>query len=512
LVLIAPGRLALAQSDPTDSLFSPSLSDPDRVQRFGNPAKPAKSGKSPASNNEPVGQTPPRAAGETGFESTKAKKKIEKPKAGAPRPLPFDPLPPPGVPQQASGRPVAPQFGDRAGYSEVYRPAEALPRRSLGPATDPFDPTGIRVGSFFLRPMLDVTRGFDTNPGRVTGGQASSFTLIEPSLLARSNWSRHEVTATLRGSYSEFDTQPQLNRPLLDLKTNARIDVLRTTAINLEARYLLSTDYPGSPNLPVDIAKAPIFTTTGGTVGMTQRFNRLELSGKGTIDRTVWQDSLLTDGSMSSNEDRNYNQYGVQARAGYEISPGLKPFVQVDADTRQHDIAVDRNGFRRDSDAWTPRIGTTFEITRILTGEASVGYLDRQYQDPNLPALRGVVADASLKWEATALTTAILTASSRGDEVVVSGVSGALRRDLGLQVDHAFRRWLIATVKFGYGFDEYIGDGREDRRMTTGLAVLYKMNRDIWLRGEYRYDQLRSNVSGADYDANVFMLGVKLQR
>ena len=96
----------------------------------------------------------------------------------------------------------------------------------------------------------------------------------------------------------------------------------------------------------------------------------------------------------------------------------------------------------------------------------------------------------------------------------MAGWSGALRRDIGVQVDHALRRWLIWTVRAGYGFDDYIGVLASDRRkrMSLGSALTYKFNRDLSLKGEYRYDQLRSNVPGVNYNANVFLVGLKLQR
>jgi hypothetical protein len=115
-------------------------------------------------------------------------------------------------------------------------------------------------------------------------------------------------------------------------------------------------------------------------------------------------------------------------------------------------------------------------------------------------------------WTATGLTTATLTASSRAEESTVAGVSGALRRDVNLQIDHAFRRWLIGTLRFGYGDDQYIGNGREDTRTSLGAAIAYKLTREVVLRGEYRHETLRSNAANADYDADVFMLGMKLQR
>ena len=418
----------------------------------------------------------------------------------------------PGPPQAAGGHASAPQIKTRASYADAYKPPDAPVRRPAPPLQDAFEPVGVRVGSYLLKPSIEVTRGLDSNPTHRPNGKASAFTRVEPALNLKSDWERHEYRAELRGSFSRFDSQSQLNAPLIDAKTFMRLDVTRDTKVNIENRLLLSTDYPGSPNLPADIAKLPVYTTFGNTLGLTQDFNHLQLSAKASMDRTKYQDSKLTDGGTSSNHDRDYTQYGGVARAGYEIFPGVRPFAELGADIRRHDLQFDRNGNQRDSQALTPKVGSTFEITRKLTGEVSVGYLMRRYQDPTLQDLRGVLFDASLKWEATGLTTATLTATSRAEESVVAGWSGALRRDVGVQVDHALRRWLIWTVKAGYGFDEYVGSDRADTRMSLGSALTYKFNRELSLKGEYRYDQLHSNVAGANYNANVFLVGLKLQR
>jgi hypothetical protein len=393
-------------------------------------------------------------------------------------------------------------------------------RRPAPPLQDAFEPVGVRVGSYLLKPSIDVARGYDSNPTHLPNGNGSGFTTVEPALKLQSDWSRHEYRADLRGSYSMYDKLSRLNAPLVDFKSFTRLDVTRDSKINYEGRLFLSTDYPGSPNLPADIAKLPIYTSYGSTLGLTQDFNHLQLSAKASYDRTKYQDSKLTDGSSASNHDRDYNQYGAAVRASYEVFPGVRPFVEFGADTRKHDLQFDRNGYQRDSQAITPRVGSTFALTHKLTGEVSVGYLSRHYQDPNLLDLRGVIFDASLKWEPTGLTTATLIATTRADESVVAGWSGALRRDVGVQVDHALRRWLIWTVKAGYGLDEYVSDpctctngmSREDKRMSLGTALTYKFNRELSLKGEYRYDRMRSNTAGVDYDANVFLVGLRLQR
>lgn len=491
------------------------MTDPNHPQTFDlRKRQPAsKSLAQAAIFQEP---TAPPSAGNTGFDSTGTlrKKKYPKLKAGDPFPVPPPKKPRPAVLNGAPQKATAPQFSLRAPYADIYRPSDALPRppRPFKPPSDPFEPLGIRAGSFVLKPAIEVTRGFDTNATRVPNGQSSPFWLVAPELLVKSDWTSHEVGATLRGSLSNYDDTPIANRPQVDSKVYARLDVARDKRVDIEARFLLGTDYLYSPNVTAGLSRLPIYTTFGGSLGYTQRFNRLELMVRGGIDHTTYEDSLFTDGSTFNNHDRDYNQFSGQLRGSYELTPGVKPFVEIVADRRVHEVSVDRNGERRDSTATTPKVGTTFEFSRILTGEVSVGYLTRTYDDATLAPLKGLVADASLVWVPTGLTTATLTMRSSADESILPGVSGALRRDFGVQIDHALRRWLVATLKAGYGLDDYIGLGRNDKRTSLGLAITYKLNREFWLKAEARNETLRSNTPGVDYNANIFLLGVRLQR
>jgi hypothetical protein len=247
-------------------------------------------------------------------------------------------------------------------------------------------------------------------------------------------------------------------------------------------------------------------------VGYGQRFNRFELTAKETFDRTTYQDSRLTDGSTSSNADRAFNQYGTQLRGSYELTPGMKPYVGLDFDQRVHDLPRDQSGLGRDSRGLIPRLGTSFEFSSKLTGDASVGYVSRVYEDPALRKVQGPTLDASLIWTANALTTATLTAKTTVGESTVAGVSGSFTHDYQLQVDHSFRRWLLGALKLGYGTDSYVGLDRFDRRYFASAALVYKLNRELQLKSEVRQDWLQSNVTGVGYTASSILFGVRLQR
>jgi len=555
------GADALAQTTVVIDPLAPKLQtdprNPPRFQKFDRPAlvqlgPPAKF------------SAPASGAGVSGFDSTNSRKKT-KPKAtastGATRAATTDAnaASPNANAAPANAQAIAPGMATPLTVSRYQTPspdtaafagAPGAPPVEFGPIRkppkklkaheepeDPYAPLGVHAGAFTLFPAIELIGGYDTNPARTTGGPGASLYTVVPEMQVQSNWSRHELKADLRGSYTGYspDQTPTLSRPNFNGKVDGRIDVTRDTRVDLGTRLLVATDNPGSPNLQAGLAKLPVFTTFGGTAGVTHQFSRFELGVKGDVERTVYQDSTLTDGTTASNDDRNYKQYTGTLRGAYETMPGVKPFVEVAADSRVHDLATDINGFQRDSTGLTGKVGSTFNLARWLTGEIAVGYTQRKYVDPRFDNLSGLIGNASLIWTATALTTVKLSASSVIGESTVPGVSGVLSRDVGLQIDHSLRRWLIATAKFGFGVDSYRGGtdtsggaaaicdcvisipgetspDRQDLRYQVGFGLTYKFSPEFQVKGEVRHDWLRSNVAGSDYDATVFLLGVRIQR
>ncbi len=518
---------------PPDSatVFRPLEGDPRNPGRFRPPASRQAAGPSRFGEIPVYGNPPASGAGSTGFDSTNALRRKARAAVRRKPGLTLAAPPPPGVvpaPAVASvpTRPSAQT--ERRGAAAIPAPAVTLvpavvtpSRRRIVIEQDAFAPVGVHAGAFALFPAIELTGGYDSNPTHIPGGKGSSLIIVAPELRARSDWERHALNADIKTSYTaysqNFATVPpgppaSLDRPSVDARVDGRLDITGRNRLDVEGRLLVSTDNPGSPNIQAGLNRLPIVTTLGGTLGYTQGFNRFEVTAKGMVDRSTYQQSSLTDGTTSSNDDRNFNQYGTALRGSYELTPGVRPFVEVGADSRVHDLAFDRNGEQRDSNGVNAKVGTTFEFTRKLTGEASLGYLARRYKDPGLMDLSGATMDALLIYTATPLTTFTASAKSTVNEVILPGVSGDLARDFGLQVDHAFRRWLLGTAKLGFGIDDYVGLPRIDHRWYASAALTYKLTRNMQLKAEIRRDWLNSSVPGVDYVANQFLLGIRLQR
>jgi hypothetical protein len=510
--------------DPNDALGT-ARSDtpaPSRIGRIPEFEAPAASGAA-SIGFDSLNRTRKKAARrKPGVSPTVASKELVTgpPAQITPTIIPVVPPPPP-LPSAATAN--KPRLAPSIAGTVIGQPQ----RRKLKVDDDPFGAVGFYRGSMLVKPAIELYTGYDTNPTRINRGKGSWLYMIAPELLVASDWERHSLIADLRGSFTGYSLRHDsgstgtavaspapvnIDRPDFTGKVNGRLDVSYDTRINSETRVHVGTDNPGSPNIQANLKRYPLFASFGSTLGGAHTYNRFEIAANGTLDRTVYQESTLSDGTRSSNRDRNFNQYGGSLRGSYEILPHVKPFGEVAIDVRERDFELDRNGFARNSRGRTARVGSTFELGRLITGEASIGYTTRSYEDPRLAVASGLLAAGSLIWKPTGLTIVTVAAQSSIDESTLPGVSGVITRSYNAQVEHAFRRYLIATLKAGFTTADYDGSDRFDKIHSVGGDLVYKFTRDVHLKAQLRHDWLTSTIPDADYQATLFMLGVRLQR
>ena len=520
-------RTAGLPQAPSDAL--PTLPDPNADLR--------RSQQAPAPSR--VGQIPtyglPAASGakSAGYDSLNRKRQQPKLYPGQPKPKrpvgPGSPVPA-ATPDRTLGPPrIAPPPSETAHKVPVpagiagNAPGQPL-RRRLKLDEDPFGPVGDYAGSFLIKGALELSGGYDSNPARLNKPVGSPAYVVAPELVVMSDWERHALVADLRGSFSGYGNQMpatidgfaspspvNVDRPDFTGHVDGRVDVDRDLKLTSQLRLRLATDNPGSPNVQAGLQKYPVYAAYGTTLGFDQTFNRFQVAAGATVDRTAYTDSKLTDGTTSSNDDRDFNQYGGIGRFSYDLKPGLKPFVEIEGDSRVHDQPADRNGYFRDSSGGYARVGSTFEFSRILTGEISIGYTARNYVDPRLSQLSGFLTAGSLIWNASGLTTVKFFTDTQIAESTVPGSSGVLVRTYAAEVDHDFRRWLTAVGKFTYGTYDYQNQNRNDKSYSLEGNLIYKLNRNLWIKGTLRHDILDSNQPGSSSQATVVLVGVRMQ-
>ena len=185
------------------------------------------------------------------------------------------------------------------------------PRKRLKIDDDPFGAVGDYAGSFLIKSAVEFCGGYDTNPGRLNVPQGLPFWVVAPEFLVGLRLGAPRAGRRSARLVHRLRRQPAADRSMARSRrrrpiSTGRISSATSTAASMsratpgcsaQARLLVATDNPGSPNVQAGLARYPIYTTFGGTFGVDQNFNRLEISAGATVDRTVYQKSTLTDGA-----------------------------------------------------------------------------------------------------------------------------------------------------------------------------------------------------------------------
>lgn len=376
---------------------------------------------------------------------------------------------------------------------------------------EPYDPVGVRIGSFVLFPELEIGGLSNSNVFRSPDRRSDIAAEFRPSARLVSNWSRHALEFSGTGAFSfyqDFDTE---NDETYALEARGRLDVTRRTNVqaiasherSLESRSAINASDVGS-RTPVEIDRAE--------AAFNQRFNRLSVQIRGSVGDYTYGDTENL-GLVTSNSDRDYVETTHTARATWEFKPTLSAFTEVSINQRDYDQPAQSDFINRTSDGQRYRVGLGFgDESRILRGEISLGYGVQSPDDARLRDIDGLIIDANATWRVTELTSLLFNASSDVTETNIAGVSGALSRSVGVEVRHAFRRHVIASAGLAY-LTQDSQDGRiDDKELRSTVGLEYFVSPETVLYGAYAHTNFEGVGTDSDYTVDEVRLGVRLRR
>jgi hypothetical protein len=393
---------------------------------------------------------------------------------------------------------------------------EPPPKRRKAPDdSDPFAPVGLRVGDVDVKPYLEQDIGYATNPlSAPSGGKGSMFETTEAGVGWQSVGGRNDFHGELKGGYNDYFATPEASGAYGSGTVDEKIEATRDLVFDDEGRFNTAPQSLSNFGVtPTASGTNPYVavSTFGGTFGATQALGKLSLGLHGTYDRESYQNVALGAGGPGLAAD-DYNDWGLKFRAAYRITEAFSPFVEFGADTRAYDSGTDALGYRRDSNGVTGMAGATLAFSQQLTGEASAGYGERNYQDSRLEHADAPLVDASLIWSVTPLTTLTLKAQSLLNDSILAGASADINRTYTIDVTHALTRAIILGLTGSYGTDDFVGVAERDVNASFGATAEYHIDRDVVLKASATHQIYLSNLPNQGSVGDVFLMGIRLQR
>ncbi|ANV26784.1 polysaccharide biosynthesis protein UppP [Agrobacterium pusense] len=380
---------------------------------------------------------------------------------------------------------------DEAGqpYADADNPYEPTVDGGENPrvVTEPGQTPGIRLGTLLLRPSISQT--INTEKQRNTGGPSRRNYLttgIRGTLT--SDWSRHALTVTGDGAWEKNFGDKDGEEPRARIEADLRLDLGSETTANLKAGYEFSREDTTDPNALTGAAVQGGEHRFSAGASIERDFGKLRGLAALDLSRTVYTDAKGLDGRPISLSDRDQNGANLRGRLGYELSPALIPFLELNAGTTKYDSRLDNSGYARSSNAYGAKIGAEVDLGEKTRGEAAIGYLRKQYDDDRLASIGALTLDGELNWSPQRGTNVNLGLRTTIEDFAGGPQGGWVSYRLDAGLTHELRSNLVARLTGQIVHRTFPSSDTEDAvEYTAGAGLTWGLNRYLDLTADVSY-------------------------
>jgi len=377
-----------------------------------------------------------------------------------------------------------------------------------------FDAKGIRLGSLLVHPGVSADLGTESNVFYQPSNEQDDIVVtLRPRLDAATTWSRHSLTASVGLDDTRYQDNESEDHTDLFVSGEGRLEVRRDTYLLLGGRQARETERRGDPDSPFAAAKPIRYETRGAYVVGVHEFNRARVSLR--LDRVNlnYKDAPLVGGGIADQDQRDYTGTTATGRVEYALSPDTALVAQVSANTRDYTLKPPQAVFDRDSEGATYLIGVNTDISRLIRGELTAGYLQQDYDDPALKDVKGLALEGNIEYFASPLTTITVNGNRRVEETLTIGSSSFVSTEASVRIDHELRRNILLTAGIGQLNRDFQGSSRDDDLTQTDVGVRFLLNRRVELGGRWRFERQQSSgpVADPEFDANRFVVSASVR-
>jgi hypothetical protein len=376
-------------------------------------------------------------------------------------------------------------------------------RKVTRPATDPFEPIGLRLGTFTVKPQIEIGAIVATNARKQADGKADVGTFLKPSVSWQSDWPRHSWSGTVSGNLTRFARDNELRADAVDVSSNLRIDIRRDMILDVDASYgldLVSNDETGAAD-----NDAQINQDLNLSLALRKELGRIQTRTTLGIARSVTGDTDTQD-----NADRNSTEASIGLRMGYATDGIFSPFIGATYAPRFFDQKSDRDGLRRSSQGLRGELGVAIADEPFWTGEVALTYDFRNFADATLGSEAALGLNAALTWSPTELTQVTFTAGSALKDG--EGLTEAASREwnAALSLTHDLRD----NVQAFAGLSAEVADASEtDYTFGTRAGVNWTFNPYLVWQASYEGTWFKSGASSDEnYNDQRLLTSIILRR
>jgi hypothetical protein len=407
-------------------------------------------------------------------------------------------MPEPGTPTQ---EPATSAGGAGRGEDVLQRFERQLP------------PVGMRLGDFNMSPRLQAGVTYDDNIFATKNNKKGDF-IGNAAAGARvdSNFSRHYLGVEGGIDANKFASNDKEDYWHGDLAGRGRFDLNNDIQFGGDLSFRRLTEARGSPE-DVSTSVDPLVYRAYRAAASAAASGALVVSRlEGGIERLEYEDGKTASGALVNTVDRDRNETFADATVGYRYLGPEQVYVRARVNDRQYDQAVASDGRRHDSDGYRAVIGMTADLGGLIFADVSAGYQEQSYEDSRFGSQGKPVGTARVLWNPSRLTTVRGEVNYEFAETFTNGTSpGYWRTSYLISVAHEVTYDVMAIGRLSLQERNFVNltPSRDDTVYGGDVGLRYRIDRGLYVDGEYRYRHQDGAVSTSDFTKNVAMLRLR---
>ena len=198
------------------------------------------------------------------------------------------------------------------------------------PEEDPYAPVGIRTGNFILSPSLEsgVTATSNANSSPDGGSALLSESTLRLNVI--SDLADEKLLLNAFANFRKTISGEEIDELRGGVDGSFEHDLGGDWKVLGSIGYAIGPESASAPDSIEGTLDEPIEQIFKGSLGVEKDVGKLQLRLTGNVEREAFGDAELSTGGTVSQEDRNSTLVTGVLRTGYEISPALTPFVEVE--------------------------------------------------------------------------------------------------------------------------------------------------------------------------------------
>ncbi|TIW87879.1 MAG: hypothetical protein E5V59_26660, partial [Mesorhizobium sp.] len=238
---------------------------------------------------------------------------------------------------------------------------DAIEGQKKKPEDDPFAATGVKWGSFVIRPTIEQGLTATSNGDSSNAGKSALLSETALRFSAASDWRENSATIDGYGLFRETVSGYPVHNEQGRIEGQLNVDLDNELRAIAKLGYEAVPESASSPDAIAGVSKQPLRQTIDGSLAVEKDAGKMQYTLTGAVSHDFYGDAKLSNGTSLSQKDRDSTLYTATLRTGYEISPAITPFTEIEVGRRAYDQRIDDEGFERSSTRLGARAGVELD-------------------------------------------------------------------------------------------------------------------------------------------------------